>query len=277
MALANINSLEQREKNSQEKIAFLEDKVQQFQSIECPTNNFQTDFESCKQESERQTNETQILRNDIGKCRQGLNEANVEVERCQQGATELKTGLEKCQREAFNKCSFSQFEKGSLQATGNVVISLIRQVENAREIDACMGISNDLGYVTSKQCCEADQVMLFDMKTYEEIAIGMNSIWIEEHVCLINITEIEEMNFPTFDNEEVQACSILAFEESEGQFTEHQLNIDIRKCFDHPCSLKIGPNLFQNGTILNGTSVVCDEATKIGIITKSELNFQLIF
>ena len=177
---------------------------------------------------------------------------------------------------AVKKCSFNQFEKGSLQATGNVVISLIRHVKNAREIDACMGMSNDLGYVTSKQCCEADQVMLFDLETYEEIQIGINSIWIEEHACLINITEIQELNLPSFYNEEVQACSTLAFDQSEGQFTEHQLNIEIEKCFDAPCPVKIDPNLFQNRTILNGTSVLCDKSSHNGIITRSRLYFELI-
>ena len=257
MALASIDSLEQQ--------------VQQCQSIGCPSNNFQTDFESCKQESERQTNETQILRNEIGKCQQGLKEANAEVERCQQEATELTADLEKCQREPVNKCSSENLlKKGSLQTTGNVVISLIRHVKNAREIDACMGMSTELGYVTSKQCCEADQLMLFDLEAYEEIPIGLNSIWNEEHVCFINTTEIEEMNFATFNNKEPQSCSTLAFDESEGQFIEHQLEIKLKKCFDSPCSFKIDPKLFQNRTILNGTSVVCDEANQIGIVTKSK-------
>ena len=247
MAQANINSLVQQGENCQ------------------------TDFESYKQESERQTNETQILINDIVKYQQRLEKANAGVERCQQEAKELKADLEKCQR--VNECSSDQSRYGSLQPTGNVVISFIRQVENAREIDACIGMSTKLGYVTSYQCCKADQVMLFDLETYKEISIGRNSIWIDEHVCFINTTEIEEMNFPTFNNEEPQACSTLAFDESEGQFTKHQLEIDIEKCFDSPCRLKIDPNLLQNGTVLNGTSVVCDEANQIGIITKSKLDF----
>ena len=211
MALVNINSCEQREKNFQ--------------------------------------NETQILRNVIGKCQQRL---------------------KKCQKEAANECSSDQSEYGSLQPIGNVVISLIRNVENAREIDACIGMSTELGYVTSKQCCEADQLMLFDLEAYEEIPIGLNSIWNEEHVCFINTTEIEEMNFATFNNKEPQSCSTLAFDESEGQFIEHQLEIKLKKCFDSPCSFKIDPKLFQNRTILNGTSVVCDEANQIGIVTKSK-------
>ena len=228
MALANINSLEQQGENFQEKIGFLEDKIQQNQSFECPSNIFKTEFENCKRE-----------------------------------ATKLK---------AANKCSSDQSGYGALQPTGNVVISFIRQVENAREIDACIGMSTKLGYVSSYQCCQADQVMVFDLKTYEVIPIEINSIWIEEHVCFINTTEIEEMKFPTFDNKGAQACSTLIFDESEGQFTTHQFDIEIGKCFDAPCPLKIDPNSFQNGTILNGTSVVCDEANQIGIITKSKLD-----
>ena len=252
-ALKKINSCEQREKK------------------------IEHDFESCKQESERQTNETQILRNNIGKCQQELKEANARVERYQQEATELKADLVKWQREAANKCSLDQSKYGSLQPIGNVVISLIRHVENAREIDACMGMSSDLGYLTSKQCCQANQVMLFDLETSKEIPIGINSIWIEEHVCFINTTEIQTMNFPIFDNEEPQACSILAFDESKGQFKEHQFDMDIGKCFDSPCSFKIDPNLLQTGTILNGTSVVCDEANQIGIVTKSKFHSKLIY
>ena len=205
------------------------------------------------------------------------NTYQTDFESCKQEATELKADLEKYQREAANKCSSDQSGYGLLQPTGNVVISLIRHVENAREIDACMGMSNNLGYVTSKQCCEADQVMLFDLKTYEEISIAINSIWIEEHVCFINTTEIETMNIPTLNSEEPQACSTFAFDESEGQFTEYQLEIKIEKCFDSPCSFKIDSNLFQNGTILNGTSVVCNIASQIGIITKSKLDFSLIY
>ena len=204
--------MEQREKETQEKISFLEDRVQQ-----------------------------------------------------------LESDLEKWQREAANKCSSDQSEYGSLQPIGNLVVSIIRHVENAREIDACMGMSTELGYVTSKQCCEADQLMLFDLEAYEEIPIGLNSIWNEEHVCFINTTEIEEMNFATFNNKEPQSCSTLAFDESEGQFIEHQLEIKLKKCFDSPCSFKIDPKLFQNRTILNGTSVVCDEANQIGIVTKSKI------
>ena len=79
------------------------------------------------------------------------------------------------------------------------------------------------------------------------------------------------MNFPSFDIDEVQTCTTLAYDESEGEFTQHQLDIQIGNCFDSPCPLNIDPNLIQNGRILNGTSVVCEPSGQIGIITKSKL------
>ena len=183
----------------------------------------------------------------------------------------LKNETEICQREAARECNLSsdQFTQGSLQPTGNIVISLIRHVENAREIDACMGISTDFGYITSNNCCQADQVTLFDLKTYEEIPIEPNSTWVEENICFINITEIQVMNFPNFDSDETQNCSTLVFDEPSGEFTQYEIDIEIGKCFDSPCS--VNSNL--NGTILNGTSVVCDHSNQIGVITKSKLYF----
>ena len=241
-------------------------------------DGFKNDAGFCQKESDNADDSSSNvnLKNDVEKCQQELEESNNGVKLCQQKAVELESDLEKCQREAANECSSDQSGYGSLQPTGNVVISLIRQVENAREIDACIGMSTDLGYVTSNQCCHADQLTLFDLETFEEIPIGSNSIWIEEHACLINTTEIQAMNFPTFDIEDAQSCSTLSFDESEGQFTENQLDIEIGKCFDAPCFLKVDSDLFRNGTILNGTSVVCDEANQIGIITKSEFYFSLI-
>ena len=204
-------------------------------------------------------------------------------ENCQEKYTILEKQQGSCEekndslKQKIQQCSSNLSGYGSLQPTGNVVISFIRQVENAREIDSCIGMSTELGYVTSYQCCQADQMTLFDLDTYGEIPIGINSIWIEEYVCFINTTEIQPMNFPTFENDEAKSCSALAFDDSEGQFTEHQFEIEIEKCFNVPCPLKINPTLFQNGTILNGTSVVCNKANQIGIITKSKLDFNRLF
>ena len=310
---SNLN-LKNKTENSRKEIEFLRNKLLNLEQIIKNSKNetllCQNETEKCQQEvlelqleitssknrtsegpeSERQSNGTEIIMNDIEKLpiitsdfvsietsdsamTSDNGTSNNEVILCQQEATKLKSDLENCQLQAASKCSSDQLRTGSLQSTGNVVISLIRQVENAREIDACLGMTSEFGYFTFHQCCQADQVTLFDLETYEEIPIRTNSLWIEEHVCFINTTEIGMMNFSSFDNDEVQTCTTMTYEESEGEFTQYQLDIQIGSCFDSPCSLNIVP--IQNGRIFNGTSVVCEPSGQIGIITKSKLYFNL--
>ena len=47
-----------------------------------------------------------------------------------------------------NECECA--EHTLLQPIGNIAISLIRTVENAREIDACAGMSTKYGYLTTR-------------------------------------------------------------------------------------------------------------------------------
>ena len=211
------------------------------------------------------------LRNNIESCQQESEKRANDIENLIQSNLNLKNETKQYQREAVKECNLpsDQLEQGSLQPTGNIVISLIRHVENAREIDACLGMSTDFGYITSNSCCQADQVTLFDLETYDEIPIEPNSTWVEENICFINITEIQVMNFPNFDSDETQNCSTLVFDEPTGEFTQYEIDIEIGKCFDSPCSV----NSDLNGTILNGTSVVCDHSNQIGVITKSKLHF----
>ena len=208
---------------------------------------------------------------------QGLEESNNDLRLCEQEALGFKNDIEMCQKQAelrTHEYSCNQFGKSSVHPTGDVVISLIRHVEDAREIDACIGMSTNLGYITFNQCCTADNVTLFDLKTYEEVSIEPNSTWIEENICFINTTEIQKMIFPDFHNDDIQTCSVLVFDESKGEFTQHQLEIEIGKCFEKPCP--VDPNLSQSKTILNGTSVVCDRSSQFGIIT-SQLYLHLCF
>ena len=281
----SIENLEQINLNLRNETEKCEQEVQKLQQQIASSINRTSEGS----ESERQSNETEIVMHDIEKLPIMTSENSIEtsdsamtpdietfnndVSLCQQEATKLKTDLERCQEQAANRCSADRLREGSLQSTGNVVISLIRQVENAREIDACLGMTSEFGYFTFHQCCQADQVTLFDLETYEEIPIRTNSLWIEEHVCFINTTKIGMINFSSFDNDEVQTCTTMTYEESEGEFTQYQLDIQIGSCFDSPCSLNIVP--IQNGRIFNGTSVVCEPSGQIGIITKSKLYFHL--
>ena len=85
--------------------------------------------------------------------------------------------------------SIENLNQNSLQPAGHIGISVIRKVENARETHVCIGTSTNFGYITSKSCCQVEEMFLFDLENSEEIEIEENSIWIEDHICFINTTE----------------------------------------------------------------------------------------
>ena len=68
----------------------------------------------------------------------------------------------------------------------------------------------------------------------------------------------------------IQQCSILSFDRSEGEFNTHQLQVETQGCSETSCTLKIDSDLLQDGLILDGTSIVCDQQPYFGIITKSK-------
>ena len=168
----------------------------------------------------------------------------------------------------------SQYSAGELQTNtllpdGNIIISVIREVENAREIDYCAGASTSFGFITASSCCKAQEMILFDLEKSDEIKIEENSIWLEEHICFINTTQTFEFAFSSEDINEPNVCSIVTFDDDEGQFDEKTTQIQIQECFDTPCILTMDLYQFQNITILAGSYIVCQESHYFGIITKS--------
>ena len=123
--------------------------------------------------------------------------ARIEIETCQVEAQTCQTELKE-----VKECSATE---NALKPTGHIGISVIRKVDNARETDICVGTSTKSGYITSKSCCEVDEMFLFDLESSEEIKIEENSIWIENHICFINTTATLEFDFPSFDVGETQA------------------------------------------------------------------------
>ena len=67
-----------------------------------------------------------------------------------------------------------------------------------------------------------------------------------------------------------QQCSILFFNQPDGEFNTHQLQVETQGCSESSCSTKIDPNLLRGEVILDGTSVLCDQQPYFGIITKSK-------
>ena len=159
-------------------------------------------------------------------------------------------------------------QTNNLLPDGNIIISVIRQLDNAREIDYCAGTSTSFGYITASSCCKAQEMFLFDMEKSEDIKIEENSVWLEEHICFINTTETFEFAFSSEYVSEPNICAIVAFDDYEGQFDE--ILIQIQKCFDIACTLPVDSTLFQNRTLLVGSSINCEESMHFGIVTKSK-------
>ena len=193
-------------------------------------------------------------------CQIGSDECIEEKEKWTEKYDLLKNDLQEC----------SSNRHDSLQATGHVGISVIRRIDNARETDTCIGTETNLGYITSSSCCQADQMFLFEFKNSTEIEINLeNSILIEEHICFINTTETVKFHFPALDGAETQSCTFLAYDDSQGEFTEHQIEIETKDCVESTCSWKI--DSIENAIILEGTSMICNGSPNFGIVTKSKL------
>ena len=111
-------------------------------------------------------------------------------------------------------CDLNQFEYQSIHQTGNIVIASTRHIDNAREVDYCIGLSTDFGYFTTKSCCHADQMSLFDVKTQMEISLKEYSILVEQNICLINSTNIENVKFASSNQSDKDSCSIFVFDEN---------------------------------------------------------------
>ena len=195
-----------------------------------------------------------------------VHEMRIETEKYHQIAADFKNERDQYHID-LQECSSIQHD--SLEPTGHIGISVIRHVESARETDSCVGTSTSSGYITSSSCCEADQMFLFDFENSTEITIEENSIWIEEHICFINTTETVKFYFPTLDGVENQVCTFFAYDDSQGKFNEHQLQIETKNCIDSTCSLKI--DSIENAKILVGSSIICEGSPHFGIVTKCKL------
>ena len=157
----------------------------------------------------------------------------------------------------------------TLGATGNVFVSSITAVENAREIDICLGMSTVIGYFTSRSCCDVNEIYLYDIESSSEIIFHENSVSVEEHICFINTTEVKPISFKDTNFDDPQNCSIVVYDESQEKFKNYSHTFEIQRCFDAPCSFQVDLTEIQNTTILNGTSVFCHESGHFGVIIKS--------
>ena len=107
---------------------------------------------------------------------------------------------------------------------------------------------------------------LFDIENSAEIEIGENSIWIGDDICFINSTESFEFDF--FGATRETDCTMFIFDHGEGEFSEQP--IEIETCLKSACYIDtfFSTDFFQNTTILDGTSIICQQTVIVGIITK---------
>lgn len=170
----------------------------------------------------------------------------------------------------FCSCSSNQSQIHYLEPNATIIISLIRNIDDASEIDTCSGILTRFGFLTSKLCCQADELSLYDLNNSKDIPLDENSLWLEDSICLINkIEEIEFISSIT-DNETYRLCSLSMYDYENERFNKQTLKFKIIGCFDSPCQIKIDSKLYQNQIILNGTLIVCENSAQSAIVTKSK-------
>ena len=175
-----------------------------------------------------------------------------------------------------SQTSASEFQTNTLLPDGNIIISVIRQLNNAREIDYCAGTSTSFGYITASSCCKGQEIFLFDIEKSDDIKTEENSVWLEEHICFINTTETFEFTFISEDINEPKACSIVSFDDDEGQFDVQIIEIHIQKCFDIPCILTRDSTIVKNQTFLTGSAIFCQESLHFGMVTKSKSQLYIL-
>ena len=141
-------------------------------------------------------------------------------------------------------------------------------------------------------------MFLFDSNSFQEIPFPKDSVFINDHICLINTTDIPELHFEEPENGGATICEILTFNEFQGEdpqtfqtqaalvfavrrslyqenFNAIEFELNIEECFHAPCSFTIDNS--KNETILNGTSILCDQSKGVVIKSKSQENFQSQF
>ena len=73
-----------------------------------------------------------------------------EAEHKEELITSFVSELQSCQVERENVISECKFAENVLQPVETFLMSLIRTVDNAREIDVCAGMSTNYGYLTTR-------------------------------------------------------------------------------------------------------------------------------
>ena len=60
-------------------------------------------------------------------------------------------------------------------------------------------------------------MFLFDSNSFQEIPFPKDSVFINDHICLINTTDIPELHFEEPETGGATICEVLIFDESQGR------------------------------------------------------------
>ena len=229
------------------------------------------EFRSTRENNDHIQAELEILEKEVKTCKNAIAEVERGFDHLQQQYDYYKNefdGLTRRKKKTI-QCPPNQL---NLQLNENIEISLIRQIDDAREYDVCLGSLTIFGVITAESCCQADELFLYDLTNSKEVSIDEKIFWVEDYMCLISTTDTFEIDVAITDDVNPQSCSIMTYDITEEKFDAQIFELRINECFENNCIFKIDSELLKNHIILNGTSIRCDESTYSGIVTKSKFS-----
>ena len=146
-------------------------------------------------------------------------------------------------------------ESPELIAESTVLIAIENQLQQARETNFCLGQSTEFGILTSTICCIADEISIIDLESKSEIDIVNNSIWLDEEKSICIINTMNDFNFVFRDSNMTDECMIKIFDHNTSNFDYISLNNNI---IHENENFFLDIELEENTTILNGSSIICD-------------------
>ena len=155
-----------------------------------------------------------------------------------------------------------------LFAESTVLITVMNQINQSRLIDICLGLSTEIGIITSAKCCLADDLALIDIETNNQIESLKSEIWINEFESICFMNPVENFDFAFDSPNNTDQCSVKIYDHNFSKFkTYHVENDDIR-CEKLKCEFHI--TLAGNETILDGSAILCGNSV-YGIVQKSKI------
>ena len=216
---------------------------------------YQFEIALFKNESEMYKKEVELLKNETA-------EIKLEI-----ASLKIETEAYKIEAESYKK-QYLEFLRFELIAESTIMITVVNQNSYSKTSDLCLGLSTEVGIITSAKCCLADDVDLIDNETNNRIEILKNEIRINELESICFINPAENFDFAFDSPVKTDRCSIKTYNQYNSKLTIYNVENDDIQCQEGECQFDI--ILTGNETILDGSAVLCGNAI-IGIIEKSKI------